>query len=61
MNLDSITLQTLRDRITENTKVNRKLADEIHLNNLLKLLELNLIKKEQLEKDEVYSKIKKLV
>ena len=43
MSMDNLTLSSLRDAIKSNTEMNRKLKNELHVANLLKMVELGLV------------------
>lgn len=54
--MDTIMLQTLRERIISNTDAMKQLTDEMQLRNLLTMLELELIKKEDVLRSPIYQK-----
>lgn len=52
--MDNLTIASLREALRYNTDINRKLRDELHIANLLKLLELGLITKNEIVLDPMY-------
>lgn len=52
--MDNLTIASLRDALRYNTDINRKLRNELHIANLLKLLELGLITKDEIMSDSTY-------
>ncbi len=59
MSMDNLTLSSLRDAIKSNTEMNRKLKNELHVANLLKMVELGLIDERIILSDEIISDYKK--
>lgn len=59
MSMDNLTLCSLRDAIKNNTEINRKLKNELHVANLLKMVELGLIDERIILSDEIISDYKK--
>lgn len=51
-------MSSLRDAIKDHKKYTRELRDETHIANLLKMLELNLISKENVLNDPIYKTYK---
>lgn len=54
MQLDNLTLASLRDRVSENSREMKLLRKQYELANLLKALELGLINKEDVLNNKVY-------
>ena len=54
MQLDNLTLASLRDRVSENSREMKLLRKQYELANLLKALELGLIDKEEVLNNKVY-------
>lgn len=59
MSMDNLILSSLRDAIKSNTEMNRKLKNELHVANLLKMVELGLIDERIILSDEIISDYKK--
>ncbi len=59
MSMDNLTLCSLRDAIKNNTEMNRKLKNELHVANLLKMVELGLVDERIILSDEIISDYKK--
>ena len=59
MSIDNLTLSSLRDAIKINTEMNRKLKNELHVANLLKMVELGLIDEKFILSDEIILDYKK--
>lgn len=59
MSMDNLTLSSLRDAIKSNTEMNRKLKNELHVANLLKMVELGLVDERIILSDEIISDYKK--
>lgn len=59
MSMDNLTLSSLRDAIKSNTEMNRKLKNELHVANLLKMVELGLIDERIILSDEIVLDYKK--
>lgn len=59
MSMDNLTLCSLRDAIKNNTEINRKLKNELHIANLLKMVELGLVDERIILSDEIISDYKK--
>ncbi len=57
--MDNLTLCSLRDAIKNNTEMNRKLKNELHVANLLKMVELGLVDERIILSDEIISDYKK--
>ncbi len=57
--MDNLILSSLRDAIKSNTEMNRKLKNELHVANLLKMVELGLIDERIILSDEIISDYKK--
>lgn len=57
--MDNLILSSLRDAIRSNTEMNRKLKNELHVANLLKMVELGLIDERIILSDEIISDYKK--
>lgn len=57
--MDNLTLCSLRDAIKNNTEINRKLKNELHIANLLKMVELGLIDERIILSDEIILDYKK--
>lgn len=57
--MDNLILSSLRDAIKSNTEMNRKLKNELHVANLLKMVELGLIDDRIILSDEIISDYKK--
>lgn len=57
--MDNLILSSLRDAIKSNTEMNRKLKNELHIANLLKMVELGLIDERIILSDEIISDYKK--
>ena len=57
--MDNLTLCSLRDAIKNNNEINRKLKNELHIANLLKMVELGLIDERIILSDEIISDYKK--
>lgn len=57
--MDNLTLCSLRDAIKNNTEINRKLKNELHIANLLKMVELGLVDERIILSDEIISDYKK--
>ena len=57
--MDNLTLCSLRDAIKNNTEMNRKLKNELHVANLLKMVELGLVDEIIILSDEIISDYKK--
>lgn len=57
--MDNLTLCSLRDAIKNNTEMNRKLKNELHVANLLKMVELGLVDEKIILSDEIISDYKK--
>lgn len=57
--MDNLTLCSLRDAIKNNTEMNRKLKNELHIANLLKMVELGLVDERIILSDEIISDYKK--
>lgn len=53
MSSDNLLLSSLRDAIRSNTEMNRKLKNELHVANLLKMVELGLIDERIILSDEI--------
>ena len=54
MQIDNLTLASLRDRVSENSREMKLLRKQYELANLLKTLELGLIDKEEVLNNKVY-------
>ena len=59
MSSDNLLLSSLRDAIRSNTEMNRKLKNELHVANLLKMVELGLVDERIILSDEIISDYKK--
>ena len=59
MSIDNLTLSSLRDAIKSNTEMNRKLKNELHVANLLKMVELGLVDDRIILSDEIVLDYKK--
>lgn len=59
MSMDNLTLSSLRDAIKSNTEMNRKLKNELHVANLLKMVELGLVDDRIILSDEIVLDYKK--
>ncbi len=57
--MDNLILSSLRDAIKSNTEMNRKLKNELHVANLLKMVELGLVDERIILSDEIISDYKK--
>ncbi len=57
--MDNLTLCSLRDAIKNNTEMNRKLKNELHVANLLKMVELGLVDERIILSDQIISDYKK--
>lgn len=57
--MDNLILSSLRDAIKSNTEMNRKLKNELHIANLLKMVELGLVDERIILSDEIISDYKK--
>lgn len=57
--MDNLTLCSLRDAIKNNIEMNRKLKNELHVANLLKMVELGLVDERIILSDEIISDYKK--
>ena len=59
MSSDNLLLSSLRDAIRSNTEMNRKLKNELHVANLLKMVELGLVDEIIILSEEIISDYKK--
>ncbi len=58
MGMSDINFSVLRDKIASNTQAMRELSKQLELSNLLKLLDLGLISKDEIFNNETYKIIK---